>query len=141
MHNFLTLSHLVYADSGNVRLVNGNNPCSGRVEILHDGQWRTVCDDYWDINEATVVCRELDCGNVIKITSRAYFGEGSGPISQAGDSCVGSETTLNYCITNWNVNNCDHEEDSGVVCSGMLPQTSSCYYQLSLSFIILTNSQ
>lgn len=32
---------------------------TGRVEILHDGQWGSVCDYKWDKEDAEVVCIEM----------------------------------------------------------------------------------
>ena len=42
-----------------VRLVDGQTPYDGRVEICLLGQWGAVCDDKWDYREATVLCRQL----------------------------------------------------------------------------------
>ncbi len=117
-------------DSVSVRLVNSNNPCAGRVEVYNDGRWGTVCGRWqWDITDAAVVCRELDCGTAVKPTYNAHFGQGSGPISMAYVKCSGSETALKDCSSDHRyIQLCKHDHDAGVVCSGKLLQTSDCYF-------------
>ena len=44
---------------GAIRLVSGTNNMEGRIEICHSNVWGTVCDDFWNSNDAVVVCRQL----------------------------------------------------------------------------------
>ncbi|XP_051976548.1 scavenger receptor cysteine-rich type 1 protein M130-like [Xyrauchen texanus] len=120
----LLMSTLVtVTTSGSVRLVGGNSPCKGRVEVLHNGQWGTVCDDGWSKDDAEVVCRELGCGKALRAVGIAHFGHGSGPVWLDEVACNGSESTLVKCKSSkWNNNNCGHNEDSGVICTDRLPR-------------------
>ncbi|KAM6394770.1 scavenger receptor cysteine-rich domain-containing protein DMBT1-like [Rhynochetos jubatus] len=104
-----------------VRLVNGSTPCAGRVEVFHEQQWGTVCDDSWDLTDAAVVCRQLGCGTVISAHAAARFGKGSGKIWLDDVNCTGGETALSHCGARpWGDHNCNHGEDAGVECSGLV---------------------
>uniref|UniRef100_A0A3Q1AJN5 Hensin n=1 Tax=Amphiprion ocellaris TaxID=80972 RepID=A0A3Q1AJN5_AMPOC len=105
------------SSSSAVRLVNSTSPCSGRVEIFHRGQWGTVCDDMWGLDNAQVVCRQLGCGGAVWAPIEAYFGHGSGPIWLDEVQCSGNESSITDCVHGgFGSHNCHHDEDAGVIC-------------------------
>ncbi|XP_071265026.1 uncharacterized protein [Salvelinus alpinus] len=108
----------VVCSGAQVRLVNGYGRCSGRVEIYYSGQWGTVCDDDWDMNDAKVVCKQLGCGSAMSSTGSARFGQGTEQIWMDNIKCSGNENTLTQC-SHTTTHDCKHSEDAGVVCSGL----------------------
>ena len=57
----LSDAETVYSNctTGEVRLVSGASENEGRVEICYGNAWGTICDNYWDTNDANVVCHQL----------------------------------------------------------------------------------
>ena len=107
-----------------VRLVGAENitgtPWRGRVEIYRNGQWGTVCDDVWDMNDVNVVCKELGFprGRLPYCCARFGGGNETQPIFLAKVYCQGSEKSIADCRnTGWGHHtNCRHHEDAGVEC-------------------------
>ncbi|XDB50821.1 hypothetical protein ABFV05_004437 [Capra hircus] len=106
-----------------VRLKDGAHHCEGRVEVKHQGEWGTVNDDTWSMEEAQVVCRQLKCGAATDAPRGAYFGSGIGPIWFQYVYCNGTEAMLTQCsyppLKDHHPEGLSHDGDAGAVCSAL----------------------
>ncbi|XP_066266318.1 deleted in malignant brain tumors 1 protein-like [Branchiostoma lanceolatum] len=107
-----------------IRLADGDFD-HGRLEVYHLGQWGTVCDDSFGLEEATVACRQLGFPSASPSQPTAHYGPGHGPIWMDDVKCTGSETSLDDCDQRgWGSHNCDHGEDVGIICDAELYATT-----------------
>ena len=119
-------------------MVNGeetSSTLSGRVEILRNDSWYTVCDDGWDIADATVVCRQLGYQYAISAPQSATYGPGSGSILLDDLQCTGHESNLLECPhIGEGRHNCAHSEDASAVCFTDFQKgtVSSSFYSASV---------
>ncbi|XP_078379682.1 scavenger receptor cysteine-rich domain-containing protein DMBT1-like isoform X2 [Oculina patagonica] len=101
-----------------VRLVEAGNPSFfGRVEVMYDSTWGTICDHGWDLQDAEVACRQLGYDGAVAAPTDAAFGQGTGPIWLSDVRCVGNEESISKCShRSWGVHSCWHNQDAGVYC-------------------------
>uniref|UniRef100_A0A6Q2X3N2 Lysyl oxidase homolog n=1 Tax=Esox lucius TaxID=8010 RepID=A0A6Q2X3N2_ESOLU len=100
-----------------VRLRGGAIVGEGRVEVLKNGEWGTICDDNWSLLSATVVCRELGFGSAKEALSGSRLGQGMGPVHMNEVECSGFEKSITECFFNKESLGCSHEEDASVRCN------------------------
>ena len=116
----------------------------GLLQIFHEGQWGTICDDNWDMRDAHVACRQLGFGEAQDPLLRSYDGDTYSyeqarqytyptfaqtltqhrspdiPIWMDNVRCLGTEARLVDCaFAGWGLANCGHYEDVAIRCKGM----------------------
>ena len=106
--------------TGTVRLANGFRPSEGRVEVCQSNVWGTVCDLGWDVNDATVVCRQLGFSVNGAIARPANYYTPTAdtivPIYYFNVMCTSTEDSLIDCPATEHTTTCIHTQDVGVEC-------------------------
>ena len=141
---YLRLTEYGAGTEGELRLVGGPTDDEGRLEVFHDGQWGTVCDDrlYRSDNIAPQFACELmgfETGAMVAreaITDMGLAPE-TRPIWLDDVLCLEDSkhwtgedpTKLHHCFhAGWGLNNCTREEDLHLSCGDeqeVLGQTES----------------
>ncbi len=122
-------------ESGTLRLQDGLFDSDGRLEIYHDGEWGSVCDDWFDRNDANVACRQLGFSGetgAIRLATR-----GIGRMCLDDLHCAGTEGSLLDCPAGFNpsetgshqpardrlgVHNCVQSEAVSIACTPLDPE-------------------
>lgn len=101
-----------------LRLAGSDRPDEGRVEIYFDGQWGTICDNGWDIDDANIACIEMGFAGAEKALMGSDVQDGKGRVWLDNMQCTGViETFLKECPHGgWGNVKCGHDRDVGVKC-------------------------
>ncbi|KAM6360307.1 uncharacterized protein FN964_005546 [Alca torda] len=90
--------------------------------VYVEGTWATVCQENWDLPDATVVCRQLGCGTALAAPGSTRFGPGTGPLWPEAGGCAGTEASLWDCPALAR-RDCRRGGGVGAECSGECPCT------------------
>ncbi|RWS09858.1 uncharacterized protein B4U79_09122 [Dinothrombium tinctorium] len=122
-HNSFVISSIT--SWPDVRLVDGNHPSEGRLQIRYANQWHSVCTNSknWSENDVNTVCRQMgfESGSWYHWFDR---NNDSRQFLFEHPNCTGFEDNIQSC-RNWYKRKigsgvCDYHKDIGIKCSKVL---------------------
>lgn len=117
-----------------VRLTHRNQlSWQSEVQVLFKGFWGPVCSDFWDLQDANVVCHQLGHdGALVAPVYHEPYGEISTEVICLGlMECIGNESSVLYCPHDeWKISSEEREATFGTgqsiaICA---PKGLSSYY-------------
>uniref|UniRef100_K7FKK3 SRCR domain-containing protein n=1 Tax=Pelodiscus sinensis TaxID=13735 RepID=K7FKK3_PELSI len=105
-----------------LRLVSGSD-CAGRLEVFYNGTWGSVCSNQMSTVTASIICKQLNCGDGGYTETDPEYGEGSGPTWLDHVTCREQHSSLWQCPSRpWEQQSCDNRaEETHISCTGRLP--------------------
>ena len=108
--------------------MDGPNPHTGRVEVytnsvggVDNGEWGSICENNWDVQDARVVCRQLGYPDAVAAPMSVHYGQRSGQIWLDYVQCFGNESDIFACRHNGiGAHNCELDQDVSAECSSRL---------------------
>ena len=95
---------------GDLRLRGGPSHNEGRLEIFHDDEWGTVCDDFFGRIDAKVACKQMGYTGAEAVLTDVVVAPGR-RFWLDDVNCVGNEDELTECFYNSNVRNSSSRTD------------------------------
>ena len=59
---------------GLIRLIGGKARGTGTVVVYHNRKWGKVCDDGWNLEAASIVCKSLGFARALMASTQSHFG-------------------------------------------------------------------
>ena len=114
------------------RLVGGEGPYEGRIEVNSDDVWGTVCSDGFDVKDAEVTCKYLGHPGLEKVyTTERYqkLATQNVPIWMSNLMCTGEEYSPFDCVqAPIGSHDCSHDQDVAIRCSSKYIVTAVFYF-------------
>ena len=98
-----------------VHLADAVSSNEGRVELFLNGSWKKVCNDNWDLNDATVICRELGLGEALSIVSVLSRNVEPKTEQVCALHCSGDEEAVTHCKYEV-LENCSRDDVATIRC-------------------------
>ena len=100
------------------RLVGGQTPNEGLVQVYHNNTWGWVCADHWDKRNADVACRMMDFdGSLLLNFSYIEDDKTNFKVWLNKMNCSGNESSFFECVHDGlGLQNCEGMRKAGVIC-------------------------
>ena len=123
------------------RLRSGSNYWEGRLEVLHDLYWGSVCGKGFTLTHGDIACKSLGFGKAQEVfpSANSGYGRGVGMIWKGDFECdnpLTADSLLECDSSKWGFSSCryDHVFDVGIKCNVPTPERKvSIVYTLNIA--------